>query len=330
MTEELRRLLGAFGEGDKRACARAISLVEDEAEEATDVLNELYPLTGRAYRVGITGPPGAGKSTLVEKLAQECRNRGHSVGIVAVDPSSPFSGGAVLGDRIRMVGVQNDPNVYIRSVGSRGSLGGLSAATANIVRVLEVFGVDFMIIETVGMGQTGFDIADLADTVALILSPESGDGVQTMKAGLMEVADIYAVNKADRAGAEGLVTEIVSLLGLLNGKTQWRPPVLKMSALKGEGVTALLEACSEHLAFLERAGLGAERRRRQTANEIRFIVEARVRGAIERDAFGKLELDRLAERVQRKELDAYAAADQLTEHIVASLNRHRAYAETED
>ena len=314
-----QELLSRIQAQDVRAVARVISALENDVEFAREFIAELSPLHEKRPRLGITGSPGVGKSTLVNHLVRRLREEDKRVGVVAVDPTSPFSGGAILGDRIRMLDVQNDPNVYIRSLGSRGSLGGLSAATANIVRVLEVYGVDFVLIETVGMGQTGFDIVDIADTVALVLSPESGDGVQTMKAGVMEVADIYAVNKADRPGADGLITEIISLLGMLDGQTQWRPPVLKMSALEGTGVGQLLESFNEHQAFLAEHGLAEAKRRRQIANEIRFIVESRIKRLILGEAEYLAKLENLAEKVQRRELDTYGAAGVLIGMIVNSL-----------
>jgi len=256
---------------------------------------------------------------VVNRLVHLLRAQDKRVGVVAVDPTSPFSGGAILGDRVRMVGVQNDPHVYIRSLGSRGSLGGLSAATANIVRVLEVFGVDTVIIETVGMGQTGFDIVDIADTVVLILSPESGDGIQTMKAGVMEVADIYAVNKADRPGAEGLATEIRSLLGMVDRRLQWVPPVVTMSAANDTGVGVLLDHFAEHLSFLSEHAMLADKRLRQISNEIRFLVESRIKGYILEDEGYRAKLRELANQVERRELDTYAAADTVCAMIMNSL-----------
>lgn len=323
-----QELLSRIQAQDVRAVARVISALENDAEFARDFIAVLSPLHEKKPRLGITGSPGVGKSMLVSHLVRQLREEDKRVGVVAVDPTSPFSGGAILGDRIRMLDVQNDPNVYIRSLGSRGSLGGLSAATANIVRVLEVSGVDFVLIETVGMGQTGFDIVDIADTVALVLSPESGDGVQTMKAGVMEVADIYVVNKADRPGADGLITEIISLLGMLDGQTRWRPPVLKMSALEGTGVGQLLESFVEHQAFLAERGLAEMKRRRQIVNEIRFIVESQIKRLVLGEAEYLAKLDDLAKKVQRRELDTYGAADVLIGMIVNSLEDDGIHEET--
>ncbi len=321
-------LIARIRNRDVRAVARVISTLENNPRFAREFITKLSPFHQKKPRFGITGSPGVGKSTLVNHLVRQLREQEKRVGIVAVDPTSPFSGGAILGDRIRMLDVQNDPNVYIRSLGSRGSLGGLSAATANIVRVLEVFGVDFMLIETVGMGQTGFDIVDIADTVALVLSPESGDGVQTMKAGVMEVADIYAVNKADRPGADGLITEIISLLGMLDSPKEWKPPVLKMSALEGSGVSQLLDSFFEHQAFLAEHGLAATRRRHQIAREIRFIVESRVERLLTGETKHKATLDDLAEKVQRGELDTYSAAGVLIGMIINSLRDEEIHEET--
>lgn len=312
-------LINRIRERDIRAVAKAMSALEDDPSFAPQFIPALTPFYKKKPRLGITGSPGVGKSTVVNRLVQELRAQDQRVGVVAVDPTSPFSGGAILGDRVRMVGVQNDPQVYIRSLGSRGSLGGLSAATANIVRVLETFGVDTVIIETVGMGQTGFDIVDIADTVVLILSPESGDGVQTMKAGVMEVADIYAVNKADRPGADGLATEIKSLLGMVDGRLQWVPPVLTMSAVDDTGVSEILGHFARHLSFLTEHGLVADKRLRQLANEIRFLVESRIKGYMLEDARHKTSLRELAAKVEARELDTYAAADAVCAMIMRSL-----------
>ena len=304
--------------GDLRAAARAISALETDQAFARELSSALWRSAQRKPRLGITGSPGVGKSTLANALIALLRGQGMRVGVVAVDPSSPFSGGAVLGDRVRMAVALDDPNVYIRSVGSRGSLGGLSSATSGIVQVLEAFGVDIVLIETVGMGQTGFDIADISDTVALVLSPESGDGVQAMKAGVMEIADIYAVNKADRPGADALAAEVNALLSCVGKPGEWQRPVLKLCAKQGDGAEELLAAFNAHRAFLAEYGLPEERRRHQIANEIKFIVEGRVKSLLERSPQHG-ELFALTCRVLAGELDANEAADILLEGMAGQI-----------
>ncbi len=318
MNEGAGGYAGRILAGELRAVARAISALEADPSFGRELSSALWRSTQRKPRLGITGSPGVGKSTLTNALIALLRGKGLRVGVVAVDPSSPFSGGAVLGDRVRMAVAEDDPGVYIRSVGSRGSLGGLSSATSGIVQVLEAFGMDIVLIETVGMGQTGFDIADISDTVVLVLSPESGDGVQAMKAGVMEIADIYAVNKADRPGAGALAAEISALLSPVEKPGEWQRPVLKLCAKQSEGAEDLLAAFNAHREFVSEFGRTEERRRHQTANEIKFIVEGRVKSILERSP-QRDELLALARRVIAGELDANEAADRLLERIAAQI-----------
>ncbi|MBD3237221.1 MAG: methylmalonyl Co-A mutase-associated GTPase MeaB [Candidatus Eisenbacteria bacterium] len=249
---EVRELAERLAGGDLRAVARAISLVEDGTPLGWGLLDRLYPRTGRAQRLGVTGPPGSGKSTLVNALAQTLRERGERVAILAVDPTSPFSGGAILGDRVRMTAATRDPDLFVRSMASRGNLGGVSSATYEASEILEAAGYDRILIETVGVGQSELEIVELADTVALVLVPESGDAVQVMKAGIMEVADLFVINKYDREGGDRLVRELQLAMELSDWRRggAWAPPICTTVATRGEGVREALDAAERHFAHL--------------------------------------------------------------------------------
>lgn len=275
MTIDRERTLKAFLAGERRAAARLITVVEDGGPDADRVLHELYPRLRGVHRVGITGPPGVGKSTLVEVLIRAFRDDGQTVGVVAVDPTSPFSGGAVLGDRVRMSAVALDPGVFIRSMATRGSLGGLALATKEVADVLDAFGYDILLIETVGVGQSEVDVATAADTVIVAVSPESGDAIQTMKAGLLEIADILVVNKADRPGAAEMVQALRGDLALRTADG-WSPPIVTTVAARGDGVDQLRQAIADHRAHLT-AGTGlAERRRLRARVEIEEVLRERL------------------------------------------------------
>jgi LAO/AO transport system kinase len=305
----LNRLSDGVLAGDVRAIARAISLVEDEAPDAAALVRDVFARTGHAYLVGVTGPPGAGKSTLVDRLTAEYRKTS-TVGILAVDPTSPFSGGAVLGDRLRMQSHSADEGVFIRSMATRGHLGGLARATADAALVLDAAGRDIVIIETVGVGQAEVDIVRTADVSIVILVPGMGDDVQALKAGIMEIADIFVVNKADRDGADRLVSAIEANLSLQTfGPGEWRPPILKTVATKGEGVAELLEAIN---AFRARPQAASDSRRRdRSESRLRDLLSQRVMARLEESAWGKGEVAAMVERVASRSLDPYSAADQL-------------------
>jgi LAO/AO transport system kinase len=272
-TEEL---LTRFADGDRVALSRIVSMVENDHPDSLMILDNLYPRTGKALRIGITGPPGAGKSTLTEKLAAEMRKRSLRVGIIAVDPTSPFSGGALLGDRVRMNAVSMDEGVFIRSMASRGSPGGVAWKTLEVCEVMDAFGVERIIVETVGVGQSELEVADAAHSTVVVLVPESGDGVQAMKAGLMEIGDIFVINKSDREGAEIAKMTVQSALELKQVENGWRPPVLSAIALEGTGVKELYEKIEERLELLVSSGSIERRRRECVRSKISGMVRMKI------------------------------------------------------
>lgn len=300
--------------GDLRAVARAISLVEDDSPAAADLVAHVYRHGGHAYVVGVTGPPGAGKSTLVDRLTGELRRAGHTVGVIAVDPTSPFTGGAILGDRVRMQAHAGDAGVFIRSMATRGHLGGLARATTEAAVVLDAAGRDYVIIETVGVGQDEVDIVRTADVTIVVLVPGTGDEVQALKAGIMEIADVFVVNKADRDGADRAVASIEAMLGLTPAADgAWRPPILQTEATTGAGVTALIESIAQ---FRAQAGGRLDVRRRQRA-EYRFheVLTSKL-WAEAVELLGAGELDRLIDAIHARTLDPYAAAADVLSHVV--------------
>jgi LAO/AO transport system kinase len=284
--------------GERVPLARAISAVENEAPGAADILDACFGHSGRAYRIGVTGPPGAGKSTLVTRLAMEYRRQGENVAIVAVDPTSPFSGGALLGDRVRMGQLAGDEGVFIRSMATRGSLGGLAVHTAQACDVLDAAGFRRILIETVGVGQSELEVAQTADTTVVVLVPESGDAVQAMKAGLMEIGDLFVINKADREGSDRAAAAIRSALELRPVRSPWEPPVYPTVAVEGRGVEDVVEGLEEHLEYLRRHG-GLERRRR-------LRLEQRLRDLL-RDQLWQTIRARVPEPLWRARVDDLAA-----------------------
>ena len=301
--------------GRRRALARLLSLVEDDGAEAREALARLCSRTGRAHVIGVTGAPGSGKSTLVAQLAAAYRRRERTVAIVAVDPSSPFSGGALLGDRIRMHGVSADPGVYVRSMASRGSLGGLARSTWDVVQVLDACGYDTILIETVGAGQTEVDIARTAHTTVVIQVPGLGDEVQMLKAGILEIADILVVNKADRQGAERVAAALAASLELANTPADgdgaaWRPPILKTVATTGVGVAELADAAARHLAFLRSSGAMEEREQARMAERLRGVARERLLRLVLANA-GPAAIEGLVARLAAREIDLYGAVDEL-------------------
>ncbi len=305
-------------DGQARAVARLISLVEDASPLLREVMAALVPHTGRATVIGLTGAPGVGKSTTTSAIVAAYRRAGRRVGVLAVDPSSPFSGGALLGDRIRMQDHAVDPEVYIRSMASRGHLGGLAWATPQALRVLDAAGCDVVLVETVGVGQSEVEIAGMADTTCVLLAPGMGDAVQAAKAGILEIGDVYAVNKADREGADTTVRELRHMinLGARRGPGDWPPPVVKTVATRAEGVEELVEALDAHRRWLVDSGTLALRRRRRAAEEIEAITLTALRVRLG-DLRGGDRLDDLAALVVEGRLDPYAAADRLIEALTA-------------
>jgi LAO/AO transport system kinase len=308
------RLVEGVREGDRRALARAISLVENGDPLSYELVRALYPETGGAYSVGITGPPGVGKSTLIGALVRHVRAQERTVGVISVDPSSPFTQGALLGDRIRLSDHFLDAGVFIRSMGTRGHQGGLAETTLQALLVLDAAGKDLVFLETVGAGQGEVEVIAVADTIVLVLMPGSGDSVQALKAGIMEIPDVIAVNKLDHPAAKTMVNEVRQVLSLDKERT-WRPPIVLTEAVRGEGVPELWEQIEAHRAFLEAEGALEERRRRNLAGEVFAVASARAKSHLERAVADDPELRRLLDEVQRRELDPLSAVREIMEKV---------------
>jgi LAO/AO transport system kinase len=312
-------LAAGVREGDRRALARAISLVEDGDPLAYGVVADLYPQTGSTYSVGVTGPPGVGKSSLVSALIRLVRERDVTVGVVSVDPSSPFTHGALLGDRIRLSDHFLDPDVFIRSMGTRGHLGGLAEAALQALLVLDAAGKDVVFLETVGAGQSEVEVIGIVDTVLLVLMPGSGDAVQALKAGIMEIPDVIAINKMDHPGAKTMLNEVRSILALGRshgeGSREWNPPIVLTEAVRGEHVRELWEKVEEHRAFLEQSGQLEERRRANLAREVFAVAASRASRHLQQAVADDDELRRLLAEVQARELDPLTAVREILEKV---------------
>ena len=307
-------LLEGIRSDDRRALARAITLVENSDPLAYELVRELYPETGRAYAVGITGPPGVGKSSLISALVRHIRALGQTIGVISVDPSSPFTHGALLGDRIRLSDHFLDPGVFIRSMGTRGHLGGLAEATLQALLVLDAAGRDLVFLETVGTGQSEIEVITVADTTVLALMPGSGDSVQALKAGIMEIPDVIVVNKKDHPAAKTMLNEVRSILGL-DKERDWRPPIVLTDALKEEGIEELWGKVAEHRTHLESNDLLDERRRNNLAREVFAVASARAKTHLERAVADDPELRRLLDEVQRRELDPLTAVREILQRV---------------
>ena len=300
--------------GDRRALARAITLVENSDPLAYEVVRDLYPETGRAYAVGVTGPPGVGKSSLINALVRHVRGQDRSVGVISVDPSSPFTQGALLGDRIRLADHFLDPEVFIRSMGTRGHLGGLAEATLQALLVLDAAGKELVFLETVGTGQGEVEVIGIADTVVLVLMPGSGDSIQALKAGIMEIPDVIAINKMDHPAAKTMLNEVRSVLSLYKERA-WRPPIVLTEAVRGEHVPELWEQVEAHRAFLESDGLLEEQRRKNLAGEVFAVASARAKVHLEHAVADDPELRRLLDEVQSRKLDPLTAVREIMEKV---------------
>jgi LAO/AO transport system kinase len=300
--------------GDRRALARAITLVENGDPLAYEVVRDLYPETGRAYAVGVTGPPGVGKSSLISALVRHVRAKEQSVGVISVDPSSPFTQGALLGDRIRLSDHFLDPDVFIRSMGTRGHLGGLAESTLQAMLVLDASGKDLVFLETVGAGQSEVEVIGIADTILLVLMPGSGDSVQALKAGIMEIPDVIAVNKKDHPAAKTMLNEVRSILSL-DKEREWKPPIVLTDATTGENVDVLWEEVAAHRAFLEEGGGLEQRRRRNLAGEVLAVASSRAKTHLQEAVAEDPELRRLLDEVERRELDPLTAVREIMEKV---------------
>ncbi|MBE3589054.1 MAG: methylmalonyl Co-A mutase-associated GTPase MeaB [Thermoanaerobacteraceae bacterium] len=320
--ENVEQLIHRFQRGDPRALARVISHLENEENGIEQLMSQIYPKTGQAYVLGITGSPGAGKSSLVDSLTVLLRQRGETVGIIAVDPTSPFTGGALLGDRIRMQNHATDRGVFIRSMGTRGSLGGLSHTTREVIKAMDAFGFNWVIVETVGVGQAELDIMHVADTTVVVLTPGAGDAIQTIKAGIMEIADVFAINKCDLPGAAKVAAEVEMMLDMQDDRPGWRPPVVQTSTIDNRGMDQLLSAIDNHRQFIiTTKSLDDIRRDRalaETLELVQYLWQQMIRQEMDH-------LEPLLETVARREKDPYTTAREITSYLIQKHCCHKSH-----